>query len=559
MTSPQVSPWRLLYPFLLQRRRLLVSALLAAIAAAFMTLAVPSAFRMVIDKGFNGAQDHLNAIFVWPLILSVLLAAASAARAMFGALLGEALASDLKQKITAHVLMFDPAILDTLPSSVVISRITSDTAVLQDVLIPAAAVAIRNVLLLLGGIAMAILAAPMLMLYALGLILPLLLLFRFVIRRSRNATQHVQHADETTNQLLQESMGALSTWQALGLEGVFAQKLQMAIAQSGLWRSKRAYARGGNVLAVVALVFVAITVVLRIGAGQVLDGSMSGGTLAAFVLYAVFAAGAASSLSELRTDLTKTRAALQNLQHLFAQHSSIVSPAQPLPMPVVSAAHSVLRVDNVSFGFANREGLVLNNVSFNVAHGQFVVLTGASGLGKSALLLLLLRLRLPSTGQIFFANAPIDQLPVSPLRQRMAYVPQDPLLMHGTLRENLLFGQTVASDVINKACVTADLNTVLAQLPQGFDTAVGERGQALSGGQRARVALARALLRPQTDLLLMDEPTAALDASAEQRILQNLRQAGRTILCISHSPAFINAADVVLTLQSDGTLKNNYH
>jgi ATP-binding cassette, subfamily B, bacterial len=554
MSMANSSPWQLLRPFLARRRLLLLAAVAAAVAAAFMTLAVPAAFRTVIDNGFATAQRNLNAVFVWPLVLSVLLAVASAARAMFGALLGETLATDLKQAITAHALTFDPQILDTLPSGVIISRISSDTAVLQDVLIPAAAVAVRNILLLLGGVIMAFIAAPTLMLYALLLILPLLLLFKMVIRRGRNATQQVQQADETTNQLLQESMNMLPTWQALGIDSLFGQKLRAAISAAGIWRARRAYARGGNVLVVVALVFVAITLVLRIGAGQVLDGAMSGGTLAAFVLYTVFAAGAASSLSELRTDIGKARSALINLQNLFAQQAAVAVVHNPLPMPTVSKAYSVLRLENVSFGFSNRDNNMLQNVSFSVAHGQMVVLTGASGLGKSALFLLLLRLRVPQAGGIYFANTPIDRLPVAELRQRMAYVPQDPVLMQGTLRENLLLGRTLPADVINKACAAADLNTVLTQLPQGFDTHVGERGQALSGGQRARVALARALLRPQTDLLLLDEPTAALDAAAEQRIVQHLRQSGHTTLCISHAPAIINAADTVLTLQADGTL-----
>jgi ATP-binding cassette subfamily B protein len=554
-------PLLALMPFVLRYPGRFLLALAALLVAALATLAIPLAVRRMIDLGFGAdAGGKIDQYFLAILGVVAVLALASAARYYLVTTIGERVVADLRSAVFARIVSLDTGFFDSARAGEISSRLTADTVQIKSAVGSSASVALRNVLLLTGAMAMMVVTSPklsLLVLFAIpAVMLPLLGFGRAVRKRSRLAQDKL--ADATAFAV--EAIGAVRTVQAMTAEETAKQRFGAAVEDA--FDAARDATRSRSLLTAIAifLAFASVVLVLWSGAQSVLAGQMTPGTLGQFVLYAVFAAGALGALAEVWGEVSQTAGAAERIVELLHIEPAIKAPAAPLALP--AKPRGEVKFEAVSYSYPSlRNAPVLNAVGFTAAAGERIAIVGPSGAGKSTIFHLLLRFDDPAQGRIVLDGIDIARADPREVRRHIALVPQEPAIFAASIADNIRYGKPGASDdEVKRAAETALVDEFVRNLPQGYDTPVGERGVTLSGGQRQRLAIARAVLR-DAPVLLLDEATSALDAESEalvQRALERIME-GRTSLVIAHRLATVLGADRIVVLQKGRIVEEGTH
>ena len=549
-----------LAPFLRPYRGTIVGVAAALLAASVFTLALPLAFRRVID-GFSAENAALIDRYFLALIgVAFALAAATAARFYLVSWLGERVIADLRKAVFGHVAAMSPTFYERLMTAEVLTRLTTDTAIIQTVVGSTASVALRNLLLLVGGTIMLLVTSlkltSMTLLIVPLIIVPILVLGRRVRRLSRKAQDLIADSATHAGEVLQ----AAQTVQAMTHERDSVRRFSDKVEASFDAARRRIGARAALTLIVIFFVSAGIVGVLWMGAADVMAGEMSAGEMAQFILYAVFTAGAVGALSEVWGELQRAAGATERLAELLAVRDPVADPARPLAP--AEPARGRVEFDHVTFAYASRPEIsALRDVSLAIEPGETLALVGPSGAGKTTILQLLLRFYDPLRGEVRLDGVPIDAMRLTDLRSRIALVPQDPVIFADTVRANILFGRPGADEIdVEMAARDAAAHDFITALPQGYDTHLGERGVLLSGGQKQRLAIARAILR-DAPVLLLDEATSALDAESERAVQAAFERLsrGRTTIVIAHRLATVKRADRIAVMEGGRIVATGTH
>ena len=537
--------------FLRPYRKQIVFAAIALVVAAAATLTIGQGLKFVIDHGFSaGDAGQLDRTLAVMLVVIVVMSLATYTRFYFVSWLGERVTADLRRAVFDHLLTLPPGYFEMTRTGEVISRLTNDTTMLETVIGSSASMAIRNLLLLIGGLVMLVLtSAKLTLLVLLGVpvvVVPIILFGRRVRRFARASQDRISDVGAYVDEALHE----IRTVQAYGHEDddrrQFGEKVESAFATA----LKRIRQRALLVAAVIFLVLGAVGVILWIGGHDVLGGSISAGQLSAFVFYAVIVAAAVGTISEVIGDLQRAAGATERLFELLAIEPEIRAPAYPIPLP--TPARGSVMFDEVTFHYPSRPDVsALDHFSLAVEPGEKVALVGPSGAGKTTVFQLLLRFYDPQSGQIRIDGVNLAAADPREVRRHIALVPPDPVIFAMSVLENVRYGRPEATDTeVHAACEAAYATEFIERLPDRYGSYLGERGVRLSGGQRQRLAIARAILADRP-ILLLDEATSALDAESErvvQLALERLME-GRTVLMIAHRLATVRHADQIAVME----------
>ncbi|UNK57480.1 ABC transporter transmembrane domain-containing protein [Pseudoxanthomonas daejeonensis] len=550
---------RTLWPFVRRHRGLFGAWLVALAVSSSATLSLPVAVRYMIDHGFGGGSQ-INQAFGLLFVVAVVLAAATAARFFFVSLLGEKVVADLRSQLYAHLIGLDPAFHDRSRSGELVSRLSADSELLRSVIGTTMSVALRSSVTVVGSLVMLFVTSPHLAAYSLvGIplsVLPIVLGARRLEKASRASQDRVADA----NALAAETLGAVRTVQAYAREpyerGRFGAALDVAVATA----RRRIGAQAMVTAAAIVLVFGAIVLVLWSGAHQVIEGTMTAGTLGQFVLYALIGGGSVGALAEVWNELQRAAGGMGRISELLQEQPQVATPARPVALP--SPLQGDIRFEQVMFHYPERlDAPALQGFDLHVRHGETVALVGPSGAGKSTVLSLLLRFHDPQSGAVRIDGIDLRETDPAALRAQVALVPQHPVLFAASAMDNIRYGRLDASDdEVRAAARAAEADGFIEALPQGYASELGERGARLSGGQQQRVAIARALLK-DAPVLLLDEATSALDAQSEravQHALENLMR-GRTTLVVAHRLATVLRADRIVVIDQGRIVAEGTH
>lgn len=531
------------------RARLLVAAASLLIAAACMLL-LGQGLRGVIDRGFAANNAHLLDQALLALFgLIAILAVATYGRFYSVSWLGERITADLRRKVFDHLLSLPPSFFESGRTGEVISRLTNDTTQIETVVGSSASMAIRNLLLLVGGLVMlAVTSLKLTLLVLVGVplvVAPIVLLGRRVRRLARQSQDRV--ADVSA--LIDETVHEIRTVQAYGHEA--ADKLAFGLKVEATFETGRTRIRhrASMIVAVLVLVFGAVAAILWVGGHDVLAGRISAGQLSAFVFYAVIVAGAVGTISEVIGDVQRASGALERLVELLVTRPDVADPAVPAVLPIRARGEVVF--DAVTFHYPSRpQQAALQDFSLHIRPGEKIALVGPSGAGKSTVFQMLLRFYDPASGHIQIDGLDIRTLTLASLRSQLAMVSQDAVIFAASVLDNVRYGRPDASEAaVRQACEAAFAAEFIEQLPERYATDLGERGVRLSGGQRQRIAIARAILADRP-VLLLDEATSALDSHSERMVQQALERLmeGRTTLIIAHRLSTVLHADRIVVV-----------
>ena len=562
--KPRRAPFaalRPLLPYALRHKRRIGAALIALVVASAATLVVPVAVRRMVDFGFSDSNaGFIRAYFLGMLGVVAVLALASGARYYLVVTLGERVVADLRADLFSHLTRLDAAFFDAEKTGEIASRLSTDTTQLKATFGSSASVALRNLFMFVGAVAMMAATSAKLSAFVLAaipvIVLPLFAAGRAVRQRSRKAQDTLAEATAFAT----ESLTAVRVMQSFVAETFIAGRYQSAAY--GAYEAARNMAQARAIVTVAALflAFGSVVVVLWLGAQDVVAGRMSGGTLLQFVLYAVFGAGALGQLSEVWNEVSQAAGAAERIGELFAVKPRIAAPAKPLTL--AKPVRGELAFRSVDFAYPGRaEGPVLQEVNFRVAPGEIVAIVGPSGAGKSTIFQLALRFYDPRRGSITLDGMDVSKLDPAELRRQIALVPQDAFVFGASVADNIAYGSPNATrEAIVAAAKQAAADGFISTLPQGYDTLLGERGVTLSGGERQRIAIARAILK-DAPVLLLDEATSALDAESETLVQGALDRlmAGRTTLVIAHRLATIVNADRILVIEAGALVEEGTH
>jgi ATP-binding cassette subfamily B protein len=545
-----LGPLRALVPFVLRYKFRLVLALGALLVAAAAMLALPVAVRFLIDKGL-AADDAgtIDGYFVALFGVALLFGVFAALRFYLLTCLGERVVAALRDTVYRKILAMDPAFFEVTQTGEVLSRLTTDTTLIQSIAGAGLSIALRSTLTLCGGLVMLAVTSPMLA----GLVLilvPLVLIPLLVIgRRVRRLSRSTQDRVADSSGLAGEVINAIQTVQAFTLEKLQGERFAQAVEATFATAVRRIRVRALLTAVAILTLFGAITLVLWIGAHQVLAGSMTGGQLGQFLLYAMFVGGASASLSEMWGEVQRGAGAMERIVELMHAEPAVAAPPSPIALP--DPGRGSIRLDAVSFSYPSRPLLrAIDSLNLTVEPGETLAIVGPSGAGKSTLFQLLLRFYDPQAGHILIDGIDITATDPQRLRERIGLVPQDTVVFGTSARENIRYGRPGADDAaVEAAARAAEADAFIRQLPDGYDTFLGERGTRLSGGQRQRIAIARAILK-DPPILLLDEATSSLDADSERLVQEALDQLvqQRTTLIIAHRLATVLKAQRIVVL-----------
>ena len=556
-----------LLPFLLPYRQQFLLAAIALVVAAGATLAIPYAFKQMIDLGFGaqaGAQSikHVNLTFLALFGVASVLAVATAARFFMVSWLGERVTADIRGAVYRHVVTQSPEFFETTQTGEVLSRLTTDTTLIQTVVGTSVSMALRNVLLFMGGLVMLFVTSPKLSAIIIGLLVAVVLPIVWFGRRVRKLSRESQDRIADASAMAGEILNAMPTVQAFTHEKFEAARFDVSVEAAFTTAMTRISARAKLTMLAIVLVFGTIVFVLWLGAHAVLEGNMTGGDLGQFILYAAIVAGAIGALSEVLGDAQRAAGATERLLELMSVKSPIQNPARAVALPARAANGAALALSDVTFYYPSRpETQALSHLSLSIAPGETVAVVGPSGAGKSTLFQAFLRFYDPQSGAITLDGVDIRQLDLHTLRDAIGIVPQDTIIFSANAMENIRYGRTGASDAdVIAAAKMAAAHDFIERLPQGYQSFLGERGVRLSGGQRQRIAIARALLK-NPPLLLLDEATSALDAESERLVQSALEAAmlGRTTIIIAHRLATVKRADRILVMEDGRIVETGTH
>ena len=557
----KLRPLARLLPYVAKYSGRALAALAALTVAALTTLVVPLAVRRMIDFGFSDkAVQLIDSYFAVMILVVAVLAVSSALRYYLVTTLGERIVADLRSDVFTHLTHLSSAFFDATRAGEIVSRLTADTTQIKSTVGASVSIALRNLVLFVGGAAMMVVTSPRLSLFVLGaipvIVLPLVGFGRAVRKRGRAAQDTLADASGYANELI----GAMRTLQAFTNEKLAQSRFGAAVEQAYAAARGATKVRAMLTAVVIFLVFTSIVVVLWVGAQDVLTGSITPGRLGQFVLYAVFAAGGLGELSQVWGEIAQASGAAERLFEILDVEPQIKAPARPVVLP--KPASGTIEFRDVDFAYPGRPNVpVLDRLSFRVAPGEKLALVGPSGAGKSTIFQLILRFYDPVSGNVSFDGVHLSDADPAELRARIALVPQDAVVFGTSIRENIQFGRPEATDAeIDKAAEAAHASEFIRRLPLGYETPVGERGVTLSGGQRQRIAIARAILR-KAPLLLLDEATSSLDAESETLVQQALKRLmlNRTSIVIAHRLATVQSCDRILVLDHGRIVEEGTH
>ncbi len=547
--SKQIAVLGALWPYLRAYKGLMAGAATALVLTAAMSLTLPLAVRRVVDNFRIEDGDLLDFYFLAALGIAAALALGTGLRYALVTRLGERVVADIRMAVFDRVIGMSPRFYEQIMTGEVLSRITTDTTLIQSVLGSSVSIALRNVLIFIGGLALMLLTsaklAGLVLLIVPAIIVPILVLGR----RLRVISRENQDWIAASSGNASEALSAVQTVQAFTHEA--ASRADFAEMTETSYRVSRRRIRTRALLTVIVifLVFTGVVGVLWMGARDVRSGIMSEGALIQFVIYAVMVAGAVAALSEIWSELQRAAGATERLVELLRSVDTVQDPASPavLARPV----RGEIAFENVSFRYPSRpEVAALDDVSLIVRPGETVAFVGPSGAGKTTMIQMILRFYDPDQGRITLDGMALSDLRRDEFRASMALVPQDPVIFATSARENIRFGRPDASDAeVEAAAAAAAAHEFICELPDGYDAYVGERGVMLSGGQKQRIAIARAILR-DAPVLLLDEATSALDAESERAVQQAVERlsAGRTTLIVAHRLATVKKADRIIVM-----------
>ena len=559
-TSRNMGALRTLLPFLRPYRGLALAALAALVATAVVSLALPLAVRRVVDGFDQGEAALLNAYFAGALGVAALLAFGTGLRYYLVTRLGERVVADIRKALFDRMIGMSPTFYERIMTGEVLSRLTTDTTLILSVIGSSVSIALRNALLLIGGLVMLTLTSPKLTGFVLLLVPAVIVPIVLLGRRLRKLSRENQDWIAVSSGKASEALQAVQTVQSFTHEADSIAEFARVTETSFDVARRRILTRAVMTVIVIALVFSGIVGVLWSGAQDVRAGVMTPGELVQFVIYAVIVGGSVGALSEIWGELQRAAGASERLSELLGAEDTVEDPVTPRRL--TDPIRGEIAFDGVRFHYPSRPlQAALDDVSFRVRPGETVALVGPSGAGKSTIMQLILRFYDPAAGRITLDGTDIRDLTRSDLRRHMALVPQDPVIFATTARENIRFGRPGASDAeVEAAARAAAAHDFLARLPEGYDTQLGERGVLLSGGQKQRVAIARAILR-DAPVLLLDEATSALDAESEravQHAVEKLSQ-GRTMLIVAHRLATVKQADRILVFEDGRIVASGSH
>ena len=546
--------------FLRPYRLRIVLALASLIVAAGAVLAIGQALRRVVDFGFSADSTVLDQYFLALLGVVALLAVATYGRYYAVSSLGERVVADIRRKVYEHVVGLSPEFFESTRTGEILSRLTTDTTLIQSVVGSSASVALRNMMIFVGGSILLIVSSPKLTGLVFLIVLLVVLPIVFFGRRVRQLSRESQDRVADVGAFAGESLDAVQTIQAFGREDANRRRFGGIVEAAYTTALRQIKSRALLTGIIILFVFGAVDLVLWIGARDVISGAMTGGQLAAFVFYAVMVAGSVGSLSEVYGDFQRAAGATERLMELLGTSSRISAPESPISLP--RPARGAIRFDRVTFRYPARPGYrALASYSLSVSPGERLALVGPSGAGKTTVFQLLLRFYDPESGRVSIDGIDLRDARPEDVRQHIGLVPQDPVIFADDVWSNIRYGRPEATDrEVRAAAEAAAAVEFVERLPDGYGTFLGDRGTQLSGGQRQRISIARAILRNPT-ILLLDEATSALDAENErmvQRALETLME-GRTTLVIAHSLATVLKADRIVVMDAGDVVASGTH
>ncbi|WP_368186736.1 ABC transporter transmembrane domain-containing protein [Aestuariibius sp. HNIBRBA575] len=559
-SSKRIGALRGLWPFMKPYKGLMGGALIALIVTAFISLILPLAVRRVVDNFEGAASGLLNQYFVAALLIAAALAVGTAIRYYLVTRLGERVVADIRKSVFTRMIGMSPSFYENIMTGEVLSRITTDTTLILSVIGSSVSVALRNVLIFLGGLVLMLFTSAKLtglvLLIVPAVIVPIVVLGRKLRKLSReNQDWIATSSGDASEQLL-----SAQTVQAFTHEARSRDKFADLTEKSFDAARRRISTRAVMTAIVIFLIFSGVVGVLWIGARDVQAGLMSIGALVQFVIYSVMVAGAVGALTEIWGELQRASGATERLVELLHAQDAVNDPENP--QASADTRHGEIRFDNVSFRYPARpDTQALQDVNLHVKPGETIALVGPSGAGKTTIIQLMQRFYDPSEGAVLLDGIDLRHMERADFRRHLAMVPQDPVIFADTARENIRFGRPDASDAeVEQAAKAAAAHDFLMALPDGYDAYVGERGVMLSGGQKQRIAIARAILR-DAPVLLLDEATSALDAESELAVQQAVDEMSkdRTTIIVAHRLATVKKADRIVVFEDGKIVAQGTH
>ena len=559
-TSRRIGSLRALFPFMLPYRLLMAAALTALVLTATVSLTIPLAVRRVVDGFETDAVALLDKYFLAALGLAGLLAIGTGLRYYMVTRLGERVIADIRKAVFDRMISMSPAFFERIMTGEVLSRITTDTTLILSVIGSSVSIALRNLLIFLGGLGMMLYSSPKLTGLVL-LIVPVVIVPIVVLgRRLRVLSRKNQDWIAESSGKASEALLSVQTVQAFTNERATAGEFDRVTEASFDAAKTRILTRAVMTVIVILLIFSGVVGVLWVGARDVRGGGMSIGELIQFLIYAIMTAGAVGALSEIWGELQRAAGATERLVELLTGRDTVADPDTGRALP--QAGRGAIAFESVQFHYPTRpDQQALDGISLTIQPGETVALVGPSGAGKSTIFQLLLRFYDPISGRVTFDGLDLREMDRATFRHAMALVPQDPVIFAASARENIRFGRPEATDAeVEAAARAAAAHDFLAALPEGYDTYVGERGIMLSGGQKQRIAIARAILR-DAPVLLLDEATSALDAESELAVQNAVADlsADRTTLIVAHRLATVKKADRIVVFEEGRIVAEGTH
>ncbi|KGM49073.1 ABC transporter transmembrane domain-containing protein [Pseudooceanicola atlanticus] len=549
-----------LWPYLRPYRLLLGAAFLALVLTASVSLMLPLAVRRVVDNFGSDASGLLDQYFAAAIGFAGLLALGTGLRYALVTRLGERVVADIRKAVFGRVIGMSPAFYETTMTGEVLSRITTDTTLIQSVIGSSISIALRNMLIFMGGLVLMLFTSAKLtglvLLIVPAVIVPILTLGRRLRVLSRENQDWIAASSGNAS----EALLSVQTVQAFTHERRSRDEFDRVTEESFNSARKRITARAVMTMIVIFLIFSGVVGVLWIGAHDVRQGEMSTGALVQFVIYSVMVAGSVAALSEIWGEVQRAAGATERLVELLQIRDQVQDPDAPLALP--EPVRGAIDFEGVTFSYPSRPAEpALDNVTLHVKPGETVALVGPSGAGKSTVIQMILRFYDPAKGQVRLDGADLKTLERRAFRRTMALVPQDPVIFAASARDNIRFGWPDASDAeVEAAARAAAAHDFITQLPDGYDSPLGERGVMLSGGQKQRIAIARAILR-DAPVLLLDEATSALDAESERLVQQAVETVaeGRTTIVIAHRLSTVKKADRIVVMERGRIVAEGTH
>ena len=544
------------------RRQIAAAAFFLTLSSA-ATLAIPYGFKRVIDRGFGTggtSPAEVASAFHYLLMIVLILAFATSLRFYFVSWIGERTVADLRIAVQKNLLTLPPRFFEENRPSEIASRLTADTAILEQVVGTSVSIALRNLATGVGGIIYLFALSPKL---AAMLVLGIPVVFAPIVifgRRVRSLSRSSQDRIADVGSTVSEVLGAMKIVQAFGQEEREAKRFSATVENAFAIARKRFSMRAIMTFTIIALIFGAIVMILWEGATDVATGQMTGGSIAAFVVTGMLVGGAFGALTEVYGDLLRGSGAAGRIHELMIARPEITAPAQPKPLPQI--ARGALAFENVTFRYPTRpDDKALQDLSLRVGTGETVAVVGPSGAGKSTLFQLALRFYDPQEGRVTLDGVDLREADPAEIRRRIALVPQETVIFAASALDNLRYGRWDATEEeVVAAATAANAHEFIEKLPGGYESYLGEGGARLSGGQRQRIAIARALLR-DSPLLLLDEATSALDARSEQLVQEAFERLmkSRTTIVIAHRLATVRAADRIIVMDHGRIVEEGTH